>query len=571
MSSRSITAQRAALIAVALAIGGCHADPDDAAGQAGELNDAVRRQNAISNLTRLYTTALSNNNGDRQNAAVKAIADASIEKLTQCYIDHPEDSQNGLNIINLLFEMRDARSIPALTKALPWRAEVNEEHAIRAAQTLRNMEIPESDKEGAIAGITDALERVNGARPIDNRMRIEFINALGAIGDRRATPALVRVATAQVEEQNFLINRLAVQQLGRLADPASVPALVKCLFLFAPSNPQMRVNDVAAEALVRIGRPAYEPLLAVLRGQDAEVMAIVATYIEAVRVRVPQAAAQMTPAQIVSEEATFALGALGVAEALDPLLAETQVAEAIGRHVAAAIALVRLNHEPADLARVREALTRVYEEAPTENKPQLIVAMRHLYDAEIMPFFLAEAADQELHPDVRLQAVEAYAMLANAAQVAALRAVIAAEPLSEDGGYRENFSANEPVLAAATECNEDLACWIGKLNSAAAGTDEAARTAHSLLIRKACYMLGRYGRDNEQAIAALVGKLDHATIEVRLAALTAIDRIAVRGNAAAVAKIEDLREHEEGRSIWTNFSREALPTQARLRNRAPQG
>src|SRR5688500_15965579 len=111
---------------VALGVG-CHADENDPAGQAKELSDPVRRENAIANITRLYTNALSKNNGDRASAAVKAIADEVHDELTATYLEHPEDTQSGRKILDLFFEMRDPRTIPALLKALEWRPEVTEE------------------------------------------------------------------------------------------------------------------------------------------------------------------------------------------------------------------------------------------------------------------------------------------------------------------------------------------------------------------------------------------------------------------------------------------------------------
>jgi len=539
----------------AMALYACHAEDDDPAGQAGELQDPVRRQNAVTNIHRLYTTALANHTGDRNHPAVKAIADVTVEQLAQTYIDHPEDTQNGSSIINLFSEMRDRRSIPALLKALNWRSEVTEEHAIAASRTLKVMDLPDDTKAQVITGLSDALDKITGARAVDNRMRIEFIRALGAIGDRRATPILTKIALAQREEQNFLINRLAATSLGELGDPEAVQPMIECLFLFAPGNPAMRMNDVAAESLVRIGRPALEPLLQVLRGQNAEVNAIAQQYIEAVRVRDERAARDMNVRALTSAEATFALGALGFREALAPIQ-EEMANEDVGRKINAAIAIVRLNLEPAERVRVRDSLKAVYEAAPLAAKAQLLAAMRHMYDADLLPFFLEQARDSDLHPQVREQAVIAYAFLSNRAESAALRTMIQAEPASEDGGFRENFALNDPSLSAAQECDTNIQCWIGKLSD-----------ADNMVVKKASYMLGRYGRANDEAITALVEKLDHDDLEVRLAVVGALDFIAVAGSQAALDKIERLRETEEGRSIWTNFAREALPVQARLRTR----
>lgn len=549
-----------ASVILSASLGGCHADPDDVAGQAGELNDPVRRQNAITNIQRVYTNTLADHDGDRSNAAVKAIADASVELLARTYTEHPEDSQNGLAIMQLLSEMRDPRSLPALFEALDWRMEVNEEHAILAAKTIQYMDVPADKQAETITKLSQALEKVTGSRGDDNRMRIAYLRALGALKNPAAIPALTRVMLAQDEAQPFLINRMAAQKLGELADASTVPSMIKALYLFAPNNPAMRMNDVAAEALVRIGRPSLQPLLALLRGDNEEANAIVTQYIEAVRARDAHAADQMSVSAMISGEATFALGALGLAESFQPLVLETQN-EDWKRKASAAVALVRLNLPDSQAAQLRDVLKRVYGEMPegfegAAARAQLIAAMRHLYDAGMLSFFLAQANDRDQHPQVRLEAVTAYAMLANKTEARTLRQFIASEPTSEDGGYRENFAQNEPVLAAADACDEDMACWIGKLGD-----------ADKQIVTKATYMLGRFGVGNAQVIEALVSKLDHREIEVRLASVSALDHVATQGDQAAIDKIEHLRETEEGRAVWGQFRKEALPIEARLRAR----
>ncbi|MEQ8723210.1 MAG: hypothetical protein RID81_18080, partial [Sandaracinaceae bacterium] len=178
-------------ISVAIFVG-CHASADDPAGQAEELSDPVRRENAVDNLNRLYTQALSAADNDRsvetitgedgrQRPGPKAIADASIEALVQTYVNNPDATQIGERILRLLVEMQDPRSIPALIEALEWRAETTENHAIAAAQALERMEIPDDQKGPVIEALSQALDRVQQARGIDNRMRIGFIRALGAL------------------------------------------------------------------------------------------------------------------------------------------------------------------------------------------------------------------------------------------------------------------------------------------------------------------------------------------------------------------------------------------------------
>ncbi len=540
---------------------GCHAAEDDPEGQASELSDPVRRENAIFNLKEVYTETLAANGGDRNSADVKAVADLIVDPLTRAYIDYPEDRINGLAILDLLYEIQDPRSMPALLEALNWRTEVSEDHAVRAAQTIQAMDVPAADRANVIQALARSLERITDSRPEDNKMRVAMIRALGALKDKGATDILTSIATKQDEKQNFLINRLAAQQLGELRDPAAIPALIKCLFLFAPNHPELRMNDVAAEALILVGRPSLKPLLRVLGGKDATANAIAQQYIDAVKARRPDLARSIAVRQVTGGEASFALGALGFSEALEPLLQEAASSDT-ARKLNAAIALVRVDVPEAQKDRVRATLKKVYGDLPkgyqgVAMRAQLIAVIAHMYDAEMMPFIYAQVVDKKANPDVRLIAVQNYALLANKAEAANLAQAIANEKPSEAGGYREKFEERNPLLDLANECDTNVDCWVSKASSADA--DKA---------RKGAYMLGRYAKGNDKAIDALVGQLGNEELGVRLAALMALDKIAVEGSPGAVAKIDELRTREEGQSVWTRFRREALPIQARLRSRA---
>jgi HEAT repeat protein len=540
---------------------GCHAAEDDPEGQAGELSDPVRRENAIFNLKGIYTETLAASGGDRNSAEVKAIADVIVGPLTQTYLAYPEDRINGLAVLDLLYEMQDPRSLPALIEGLNWRTEVSEDHAIRAAQTIQAMEVPAAERPAVIQALARSLERITDSRPQDNKMRVAMIRALGSLKDKGATDILTSIATKQDEKQNFMINRLAAQQLGELRDPSAIPALIKCLFLFAPNQPDLRMNDVAAEALILIGRPSLEPLLGVLGGKDPTANAIARQYIDAIKARRPDLANEMTIRQVTGGEASFALGALGFSEALEPLLQEAGSSDT-ARKLNGAIALVRVKVPTAQKERVRSTLKKVFQELPKgfegiAMRGQLLAVIAHTYDAEMMPFIYEQVVDMKADPELRLMAVRNYALLANKTEAANLSQAIANERASEDGGYREKFEENKPLLDLAKECDSSVDCWISKASSSDANK-----------ARKGAYMLGRYASGNTEAVDVLVAQLGSEDLGVRLAALMAIDHIALNGSPAAVAKIDELRTREEGQSVWNRFSGEALPIQARLRSRA---
>jgi len=589
------------LIGVGSALGvlvGCHARPDDPAGQAEELADPVRRQNAVANLQTLYSDALAAAQKATQNSETdprsleevtgddgrtrqgpKKIADASVEALVRTYLDNPEDNQNGVRIVSLLREMRDLRALPAFLKALEWRSEMTEDHAVTAAQAIEDLEIPEAQKGEVVEALSTALDRINGARPDDNRMRIHFIRALRDLGDRRATPILTKIATRMAEDQAFTINRLAAEALADLGDPEATPTMIKALYLFAPNNPMERMNDIGGQGLVQIGQPALEPTLALLRGENEQAQQIATSYIRAIRQRNEDAASKMDPRSTVIEEGCYALGQIGLRAAIEPMMEQVRpltsmsVRDATGggeaqrqvyaRALTCTTSLIQINRQESDTPALRQTIIDVYSRIPEEWPPeapgamrsQLLAATMHTYDAGLLDFLHGVAADRNGLPDFRVVAARSYAFLAAKNDVARLRAIISAEP--EGGEIRQLFEQSNPALDTANECDQNLACYIGKLDD-----------ANPTVVRKAAYMIGRFGRGNAEALAALIEHVDHNDVPVRGDVLYAIDWVATQGSPEAVAAIDRVKRAEEGRSSWNQIASLAMAVRARLQARS---
>jgi HEAT repeat protein len=542
------------LCALCVGVAACHPDDNDPKGQAGDLNDPVRREHALERLQAIFSARLSEAKGDRSKPSIKEFCDATNEGLTKTYVEHPEDSQNGLRILSLMNEMRDPRTLPALIKALDWKAEVSEDHAVTAALTMIEIDIPAGQRGEVVDALGKALLRIDGARGADNRMRKAFIEVLGKLKDKRAVEPLTKIALKRDASQHFLINILAAQQLVAIADPDSTGTFIKGLYWFDVNNPAMRMNDVSTSGLVAIGRPALAPMLKVLSGEDEEANTVVKQYIQAIKQKDSDAASKMDPRAILSTEATFTLGKLGFRDALDPLIEEAKSADKT-RSMGAALALVSIVRKPEDTQKIVDALTKAYGAMDMGQRPQLLVAMRHMYAAELMPFLfnVAKTKVTEYGGDAaRLYAFQSYALLANKAEMAQAKALF-----DKDALFKEQLSDHLPLFAAANACDASVDCWTSKL-----------KDNDKVVLRKASSTLARFGRGNDKAIHALVALFAHRDLEVRNEALSAVDSMAEKGSKEAVDKIDELEAVEGGRSIWNNFKREALPTRSRLQLRA---
>jgi hypothetical protein len=218
----------------------------------------------------------------------------------------------------------------------------------------------------------------------------------------------------------------------------------------------------------------------------------------------------------------------------------------------AALALINISRAPGDTAKIVDALTKVYEKSDKQARPQLLVGLRHMYADEVMPLLgkVAKTTETEL-PPVQMYGWVSYALMANKDESKILQPILDKEEL-----IKPQLVEYQVVIKAAEQCDKNVECWLGKL-----------KDKDKIIVRKASTMLARYGRGNDAAIKGLVELFGHGDLEVRNEALSAVDFIAVSGSEVAVKKIDELENAESGRSIWSNFSREALPTRSRLLTR----
>jgi hypothetical protein len=555
------------LCALALSVpaSGCGPGPDDAAGQAGLLADPAKRQPAFENVMRLYHASLTAADGDRTKPGVRAVVDASVEPLVAAYTASQGDLRMGRLILDLLAEMRDPRALPAYLKALEFELDAGERHAQTAANAIRDVTVPDGQKAALAAALVHAFNTLpgdragNDARPADRVLQIDFIKTLSYLGDAGAEPLAAIVTTDDLTKVTPPVVLASAIHLGRVATAATVPALIKSLFRNLQNGPNgfIGLTPFAVAGLVRVGRPAVNPLIAVVRGQDPAALAASTAAFAVLRTAAPGAVAGQTPATMAKTYAMQALAALGAPEAF-PLIAEQARTGEIRPRFEATMMLTQLTLPPAQQAEVRTVITNVLTAATGDSNAQirngLLSIALQMFDPGLLPIVLAHVRDHDEYAQVRISAMSTYALLANKTEAAALKAVIDAEPTIEHDGLQEQLRPALPLIEVSTACDENIACWRGKLSD-----------ANPLIARKAIVMLGRFGVGNAEVIAALIPLLDSPTIDLRFAALYALDHVANHGSADVVTKLDDVTEREDPLSM--QIRTEALRIASRIRSR----
>jgi len=388
-----------------------------------------------------------------------------------------------------------------------------------------------------------ALSRLAGSR--DAFTQIAAIDALGAVGDPAAVDTLLAIATDDQAEP-FGVKK-ALLALGRLGDPRAVPGVLRLLFT---ERPGVSFFPEAAFAASQLGAPMAGPLVAVVEGRDAALLAWAG-------------GRGLHPAALRAKAAQV-LGDVGGAEALPALV------EALGYKDADAGAQLFVRvfaAESLGRLRAREAVAPLAVQLAKEKDPtareRYADALARIGDPAALPALRAAAKGGAL--EERLVAVNALSELGGAEERPAIEAVRSA---CGDGCPAATRGALDGMLArldAATACGSGgAACWAGRL------ADPKAEVRD-----RAALELGRSGGpEHAPALgAALARQVDSdADLAARYHAVLALDGIARRAPLGAagleVASVIDrVLAADKGRALTAKVDEDALRLAGRLRKK----
>ncbi len=242
--------QLTAALALTLAVGAvaCQGDPNDPMTWAKQLKDLRNQKEALDHLANMDV--------ERARPAVPA--------LIELYNDakRPE-------FLEALARYNDPRTKQIMIDALDY-SDDDFDRATIAAGVLGEMKATD-----AVPQLIAAAEKPLPIKSRANSARIAAMRSLVKIGDKRAVPTLMKILTTSADEQDFLLNQRAALGLAEFRDPQAIPALIKGLFMTGRGT---GIFQECRLALVRIGQPAVDPLIALLKEQNPEVQEMAKQY-----------------------------------------------------------------------------------------------------------------------------------------------------------------------------------------------------------------------------------------------------------------------------------------------------
>lgn len=560
------------LLATLSTVGCSRPKPDDLAAQAARTADPEYRAEAIANTTRMANRLLVRRDEHDFLQQLGAFNRVATPRLVRGFHQSLADRPSAFALLALLSKLEDPNAAPAFAEALTSPSPDRARRASMAARAIvRLQDIPPAKRRLLASALTVAFVDLVVSRPVpepraaragdaregdhDQRARplppgslpLELIDAMANLDDE----GVVVLADLYLRDLHGVapeVVRELAQRLSDVADEHAVPALVRGLFL-RPDCALLPLQSIARDGLLRVGRPAIPALVQAEQLRDPSALRAA----ELALTVPPNVGTSMTKEELVRSTATDVLVELEAPE-LFSILADALTHGSFEERARTVTTLILVGGDDEQLRTCREALVELLRshapDATADLRSRLVGLVYSSFDARLLPVFLELASDRDEDDAVRLSAVNASVFFADRAEARALRPVIMRMRTPRAGTLLSQ-------LAAAEACDADVGCWRAR-----------ATDSDPSIARKAVIMLGRLGAPDEPTLTALTGAFDHPSIDVRVAALHAIDHLAIEGAPSVLERIDAMLRRPE--DVETRrFNPPALRLARRLRWRSP--
>ncbi len=530
------TATTTTLVLVAASVVGCkdESQPDY---WVEKLDDPAWRARAVKQLEQFFEDSVTKN-GDLKSEGVQTLIGKTVDPLTKTYVNGYDslDDKTRVALIQLLESYKDKRIEPAVKKAFDEFAK----HPATAkdAQDIKWAALAVSDLK--LTGVSDSL--------LAAFLKLRASTQLGGVAYRdvndamRAAPSkawvgpLVKMLDAEMvapktSKDKDLIDPFRDQQfwqtasaevLGRVGDPAAVQPLLKILLDPAKGD----VQSTALLALVKIGKPAADATIKLLKGQDADLIAFGAR-------RIKEVTGSDAKGKPYVATAALVLGTIGRPDTIQPMIEALNAETDDGNKAVIARELAKI---PAT-DESKQAFKKAYESLPIDAEippagsalETLTESAGQFFDSSMVEWLLQRAAkakgSDEDKKSLQLAITVTALKLAKPGQMAQVKVAV-----DKYGTQLEktSFTLVDNLVKA---CGDRVPCYVTALEK-----PENQEQANQFAGIKAGYMIGILGNEqNRDEIVSGIGSITNAAL--RFVSAEVIDHLSPKGSKDAASKL----------------------------------
>lgn len=535
-----------------------------------DLRDVAKRDAAIKRLSQAVTDAFAADQGKTPQPNVERTLNTVVEPLTASCVHGDLPTQLRNNVVKLLADTHDPRARPCLKKALEdYRPDSDGEDVTNVLLAIAQT------KDKALLEPLMTLFRgfqfsKAKAKPLGQRL----LAALEAVVDGTVEADLLAlIASPMPDASNAVMDdvlnqgywqKTAASLLGELRAPAAVRPLLQ--MVLSPAKAPLAMT--ALIALVKIGTPSVAPTVALLRGEDRELI----RHSESEQLRLAggapseaeKAAAKRAHVSIAAE----ILGNIGTATCGEEILAAMAQAEPLDRSILA-LSLTRVP----STAPIVDAYKRAAEETDASvelpsgsAKAQLLSRVSDFADPKLVTWLLPYAKTAKAPADERAALLQASFIAAvklmTAEQIKEVEAFGATE--IEGAAIASSFTTQlQQASELLRKCGTEVNCYLEAVKN-----PDHQDKAKEFIAVKALHMLAAFGdpKTRDTLVELLPGL---ASPVVRSTALLVVERLTPRDGKAVAAKLRAFHERALASkdSERTALTQPFLQTAARLDNR----
>jgi HEAT repeat protein len=549
----AVTASGAMLAAGSLV--GC-ADENEPSTHVKKLSDPTTSPQAVARLIQFFDDAMSRDKGDRKGPTVAPLLETIIGPLNETCLNGNLDDRTNATLVKFISDARDPRGGDCLIKALkdfkPERKET-ETNVRWAARAIGPMKLKAASPQ-LITVFKDL--RVSKLKQ-ENELYRDVSDAMVELADPAWEPVLLEKLSHPINDRKDVPNlrdeivwqTTSALILGNLKSTAAVKPLIK--IVLAPNKADIAAT--AVNALIKIGKPAVAPAIALLRSEDKELM----EYSKGEQLKanagadgkVPDAAAKAAEKAHVGAAAII-LSTLGREEGSAALLETMDKGEDLAR----AIIARELPKLPKTDATIK-AFQTAYEKTPTSlsippssvAREAMIESSSDFFDASIIPWVVKTAVDLKGEADsvdpIRGASFQTVLKIMKADQISEGEKLNSIKADGPDGkpttlgkAYEKEYKITTDLLKA---CGDKVDCYFGKLLEPASQEEKTQFQG-----MKSLYMIGVLGGPEvRQKLIDTLPKLNNAAL--RFITGKIIDHHSPKGDTALAAALQKVVDDGE--------------------------